>query len=145
MIVAYPQAGIPYPAIRFISAADAEGNETEDQAAARIAQELGGIAVQSLPDAPQEAWRISGDILTTVDLPGEPYNISKADIYRRCTDAEAEALLAALMAAPIRLQGIFSGATMINTGDDYFPALRAGIVAALGETRADEVLVPSNI
>lgn len=73
------------------------------------------------------------------------YNISKADIYRRCTDEEVEALHAALSAAPIRLQGIFSGATMINTGDDYYPALRAGIVAALGETRADEVLAPSNI
>lgn len=84
-----------------------------------------------------------------IEVPQEPhpttYNTSKADIYRRCTDEEAEALHAALLSAPIRLQGIFSGATMINTGDDYYPALRAGIVAALGETRADEVLAPSNI
>lgn len=107
-------------------------------------------APNMIPSGPEENWsghRYDNGQWVEVPQPDPPttYNISKADIYRRCTDEEAEALHAALLAAPIRLQGIFSGATMINTGDDYFPALRVGIVAALGETRADEVLAPSEI
>lgn len=71
------------------------------------------------------------------------YDISKADIWRRVTDGEAIALQTALAATSVRLQGIFAGATMLNTGDPDYATLRAGIVAALGEPRAAVVLAPS--
>jgi len=49
------------------------------------------------------------------------------------TDQEAEEVDAALQAAPLRLRRIFEAAQF----------LRSGIAAALGESRADEVLAPT--
>lgn len=68
---------------------------------------------------------------------------AKADVWRRLTDEEAEVLDAALLAAPLRLRRIFEAAQYLDTADADYPALRAGIVAALGETRANEVLTPT--
>lgn len=67
----------------------------------------------------------------------------KAELWRRLSDDEAEALDAALVAAPARLRRIYEAATYLDTTDADYPALRAGIVAALGEARADEVLSPT--
>lgn len=69
--------------------------------------------------------------------------IAKADIWRRLTDEAAETLHTALLSAPLRLRLIFEAAQYLDTADDDYPALRAGIVAALGETSADEVLAPT--
>jgi hypothetical protein len=69
--------------------------------------------------------------------------LAKADLWRRLTDAEAVTLDAALLAAPVRLRRIYEAASYLDTTDPDFPELRAGIVAALGETRADEVLAPT--
>lgn len=69
--------------------------------------------------------------------------IAKADLWRRLTELEAVTLDAALQAAPLRLRRIFEAAQYLDTADEDYPALRAGIVAALGETRADEVLAPT--
>lgn len=69
--------------------------------------------------------------------------VAKADLWRRLTEPEAETLDAALQAAPLRLRRIFEAAQYLDTADEDYPALRAGIVAALGETRADEVLAPT--
>lgn len=77
-----------------------------------------------------------------IDLPPLT-RTAKADVWRRLTDQEAEALDAALLAAPLRLRRIFESAQYLDTTDADYPALRAGIVAALGEPRADEVLEPT--
>lgn len=74
--------------------------------------------------------------------PPPPTKLFKATIWRRATDAEAEAMRFALSQAPVRLQEIFAAAQYLDTTDDDFPALRAGIAAALGEPRADELLAP---
>lgn len=72
--------------------------------------------------------------------PNPSTRIAKADVWRRLNDEEAEAVDAALQAAPLRLRRIFEAAQYLDTTDADYPALRAGIVAALGESRADEVL-----
>lgn len=69
--------------------------------------------------------------------------IPKAEIWRRLTEEEAEVVDAALQAAPLRLRRIFEAAQYLDTGDPDYPALRAGIVAALSEERANEVLTPT--
>lgn len=66
----------------------------------------------------------------------------KATLWRRVSDEEAELLHGALAQAPFRLRLIFEAAQHLDTTDDDFPALRAGVVAALGEARADEILAP---
>lgn len=68
--------------------------------------------------------------------------LAKAEIWRRLTDAEADTLDGALAAAPTRLRRIFDAAQYIDAADADYPALRYGIVAALGEARAAEILAP---
>lgn len=69
----------------------------------------------------------------------------KTDIWRRATDEEAEAMDAALAAAPAKLRRLYNDAQYIEHSADEFPLLRAGIIAALGgnEARADELLAAS--
>jgi hypothetical protein len=76
-------------------------------------------------------------------LPSPPAFTYKADIWRRCTETEADKLEAALAASPTRMRRIFESATRIEHGDDDFPALKAGVEAALGAKRAVEILAPS--
>lgn len=71
------------------------------------------------------------------------YQIAKADIWRRATDAEADAMDAALNAAPVRLRRTYSAAQYIDSGDEWFPELEAGIAAAVGPERAAELLAPA--
>lgn len=69
--------------------------------------------------------------------------VAKADLWRRLTEPEAVTLDAALQAAPLRLRRVFEAAQYLDTTDEDYPALRAGIVGALGEARANEVLAPT--
>ncbi|MFC5509263.1 hypothetical protein [Bosea massiliensis] len=68
--------------------------------------------------------------------------LAKADLWRRCTDEEAEVLHNALSQAPFRLRLIFEAAQYLDSTDPDYPALRAGVVAALGEVRAAIILSP---
>lgn len=82
---------------------------------------------------------------TASSLPEPPLTrLWKADIWRRTTDAEAEALEAMLATAPVRLRRIFEAAQYLDIDDADYPALRSGIVAVLGEERAAEVLTPTH-
>lgn len=76
------------------------------------------------------------------DASPSPTRLYKASLWRRLTDDEAVTLDAALSASPTRLRRIFDAAQFLDTADADFPALRFGIVAALGEQRAAEVLTP---
>jgi hypothetical protein len=67
----------------------------------------------------------------------------KSDIWRRCTDEEAEALEAALNAAPVRLRRLFNDSTILESNWPEYEALRSGIVQAVGEERAAELLAAS--
>ena len=72
----------------------------------------------------------------------EKFILSKLTLWRRLTDEEADTLEAALAAAPTRDRRMFEAAQYLDTRDEDYPTLRAGVVAALGEERADEVLQP---
>lgn len=71
------------------------------------------------------------------------YRIAKADIWRRATEAEADAMDAALNAAPARLRRAYDAAQYIDSGDEWFDELQAGIAAAVGGKRAAELLAPT--
>lgn len=76
--------------------------------------------------------------------PPAPYRIAKADIWRRATDAEAEAMDAALSAAPVRLRRAYDAAQFIASDDIWFAELEAGIAAAVGPARVAELLARSD-
>lgn len=86
---------------------------------------------------PRRAWMLADA------PPPPPARTSKADIWRRCTQAEAESLDGALSDAPAQLRRVFDAAQYIDHGDALFPVLRDAVVAVLGATRADEILAGS--
>lgn len=73
----------------------------------------------------------------------EPVITAKADIWRRCSDLEAQMLDGALADAPAQLRRIFDAAQYIDHSDAFFPVLRSAITDVLGQTRADEILAGS--
>lgn len=90
-------------------------------------------------------WTYKGGKFTAPDPVPAPTNgfTYKADIWRRCTDDEFVMLKAALDAAPPRQRQIFADATRLVHDDPDFVTLRAGVVAAVGEERADQLLADS--
>ena len=75
---------------------------------------------------------------------------SKADIWRRATDAEAEAIDALLRdpppdlgMSPVKLRRLWEDATSIDHTDPLFGTIRAIAVEHFGEERADALLKPS--
>jgi hypothetical protein len=67
----------------------------------------------------------------------------KADIWRRSTDEEAEALDSALTEAPVRLRRLWDDSQLLMHEAEEFPYLRASVIAVVGEDRADALLAPS--
>lgn len=65
------------------------------------------------------------------------------DIWRRVTSEEAIVLIEALKQVDPRLQMLFNTVAFLDPVDPDYPTLKSGIVAALGEERALEVLAPS--
>lgn len=73
-----------------------------------------------------------------------PIRTLKSDIWRRCTDEEAEACDEALAAAPVRMRRLWNDSTIVEHESPEFALVRDFMVAAFGETRANEILAPSN-
>ncbi|GJE54590.1 hypothetical protein [Methylobacterium thuringiense] len=67
----------------------------------------------------------------------------KADIYRRCTDAEAEEIEMALAAAPVRQRRLFEEAQHLDHADEAFSTMHEAMVEIFGAKRADELLAPA--
>jgi hypothetical protein len=72
--------------------------------------------------------------------PPPPRRIAKADIWRRCTEAEAETLDTLLNAQPVRLRRMWADAQFLSTDDEMFPAVEAALVNAFGAPRTAELL-----
>ena len=72
--------------------------------------------------------------------PPPPRVIAKADIWRRCTDAEAVTLDAMLKSQPIRKQRMWADSQYLSTDDDEFPAIETEFINAFGAARAAELL-----
>lgn len=75
--------------------------------------------------------------------PPAAYRISKADIFRRATEDEADKLRALLSQVSVRMQEIYYGAPYVSTGDELYQTLHDAIEAELGSARANELLAPS--
>ncbi len=72
-----------------------------------------------------------------------PVRTSKADIYRRATEGEANQLADLLMNAPARMAGIFAGSQYLDHADADFADLLAVMTMTFGADRAVELLAPS--
>lgn len=72
------------------------------------------------------------------------YLISKVEMWRRCTDDEAEALYADLRQAPVRLQALFDGAQIVDTRDELYMTLKGIVEARVGADRAAVILAPTS-
>lgn len=110
------------------------------------------VKLQSVPEGKQVAsYTIANNSGSPVqvcvfeDIPEPAYTTYKTDIWRRCTDEEAEAMEQALLAAPAKLRRLFNDATIIEHNSPEFVYLRAGIERAVGVDRADVILAPSNV
>ena len=104
-------------------------------------------AVDELPDPSVVLGKVidlATGVLTDRVIPPRPVIISKADIWRRATDAEAEAIDAYLEAQPVRIRNLFRDAEYLSSDDALFPNLVDAFVSAFGEARAAELLAPSS-
>lgn len=102
-------------------------------------QQYGEPDVSIVPD---EDGGIVRRVFPVIDIPVSAYAIPKDLIWRRATDAEAEAMETALQSQSVRLRRIYDGAVMLTTDDELFVILKAAIVAMFGVSRADELLAP---
>lgn len=96
-------------------------------------------------DAPQ-GYRWNGAEVEPYVPPPAPAPatvVMPADLWRRATDDEAQAIDAAMQAQPLRLRRIFQTATSYQSDDELWPLLMAAAVALFGEDRAAELLASS--
>ena len=91
-----------------------------------------------------------GTVTLTVTDTSWPPSTSKADVWRRATDAEAEAIDALLRdpppylgMSPVKLRRLWDDATSIDHTDPLFYTIRAIAVQNFGKSRAEELLKPS--
>ncbi len=96
-----------------------------------------------------KGWALDGGELRASEAvpdptpPAPPVITYKADIYRRCTDEEADAIEMALAAAPVRKRRLFESALHLDHSDEAFAFARDALVEMFGETRAGELLAAS--
>ncbi len=96
----------------------------------------------------QIGWLLKNGVLVATPEPEAPpapplVRLPKAELWRRVTNEEAEAIDNAFAAAALRLRRIFEAVQHLDTREADYPALQAVIVTALGKKRAGEVLAPS--
>jgi hypothetical protein len=89
-------------------------------------------------------WNGSRVVNHAPPAPPEPAAITyKADIWRRCTDAQAEALTGLLGTQSVRQQRLFNDSQHLLHDDPDFLVLRAAVGTFLGEAEAARILAPS--
>ncbi|CDZ60313.1 Hypothetical protein NGAL_HAMBI2605_09460 [Neorhizobium galegae bv. orientalis] len=72
------------------------------------------------------------------------YLVSKFTIWLRLSEAEAEAVTAAITAQPARLRGLWGAASNVRSDSEFFGTLKAFVTGVLGEGRANEILAPES-
>lgn len=76
------------------------------------------------------------------DGPTPPYEISKVEIIRRMTTAEATSAELLIASADAKFRLMWNSANVIRSSDEWFPTLHAALAGAFGEERADQILAP---
>lgn len=69
--------------------------------------------------------------------------VYRSDLYRRCTEDEAEKIDAALAQQPIRLRQIFGSVVTFRSDDELWPTLQTAAEGLFGKERAAELLAGS--
>jgi hypothetical protein len=80
---------------------------------------------------------------TFTDPPAPPAITQKADIWRRCTDSEADTLSNLLAALPARKRNLYNDALYLSHADPFYAELYAAVAQAITPARADVVLAAS--
>lgn len=75
-------------------------------------------------------------------IPKPPYEISKVEIIRRMTTAEATSAELLIASADAKFRLMWSSANIISSADEWFPVLQADLAGAFGEERAAQLLAP---
>ena len=70
-------------------------------------------------------------------------SVMPADLWRRATDDEAEAIEAAMQSQPLRLRRIFQTATSYRSDDELWPLLLGVATELFGSERAEQLLARS--
>lgn len=128
----------------YSSAAKAVVPKTDDTYVAWT--DAGGIpTVWPRDDAGSQTQAALDEVLAGSGL-GEPVPAVityKADIYRRATDEEAEAIEVALAEAPVRQRRLFESAQFLDHTAPEFVTMHEAMVGMFGAGRADELLAAS--
>ncbi|MBB5765716.1 hypothetical protein ABEV34_11850 [Methylorubrum rhodesianum] len=82
-------------------------------------------------------------VLAAAGPTSQPSITYKADLWRRCTDEEADAIDGALKAAPVRQRRLFEDAQYLDHADESFVFARAALSELFGEARAAALLAIS--
>lgn len=115
----------------------ARGVKTIVDDAIPAGKEATGSALVDNAGVPRHVW-------TLIDAPTPMIITSKADIFRRATEEEAQALDGAMAEAPAKQRRTFEAIQYIDHSDPDFPDLRSFIANVVGSTaRADELLAGS--
>lgn len=80
---------------------------------------------------------------TFTDPPAPPAITQKADIWRRCTDQEAETLSFLLSALPAKKRNLYNDCNYLDHADPFYAELYAAVAQAITPARADVVLAAS--
>ena len=78
-----------------------------------------------------------------IEVPDPVTIVYKGDLWRRATDVEAEAIIAALDAQPKRRQRLFNDVLALRSDDELWPLLMGAATQLFGAARAAELLAPS--
>lgn len=77
------------------------------------------------------------------DVPPVVTTLNPADLWRRATDYEAEAIEGAIALQPVRIRNIFRTAQTFQSNDELWPLLNGAAVGLFGAERAAELLAGS--
>jgi len=104
-------------------------------------------ATETLSEGPPSldgaSWRQSWVVTPIAPVEPGPIVVFPADLWRRTTDAEAEAIDAAMNGQSLRNRRLFETAQTYQSDDPLWPLLMGAAVQLFGEARARELLAAS--
>lgn len=98
------------------------------------------IAKKDVPEG--IPWKIIDDESLQKVEEDIAYEISKVEIIRRMTTAEATSAELLIASADAKFRLMWSSANIIRSDDEWFPLLNAALAGAFGEERAAQLLAP---
>lgn len=98
---------------------------------------------EGAPGSDGSGWFQTWTLTDVPQPPPMPVIVSPADLWRRATEAEAEAIEAAMSSQPLRIRRLFERASTYQSDDPLWPLLYGSAVELFGAERAAELLAAS--